>query len=667
MQGFGHIYDSFFGCYLFAVGALIAYMSRRKKEELVAAALVIAVTCFGAFIMITPSLLYWHQHGKSAIPEYKFAGDSEVYGLKVRHLLTPNREHPIGIFREVADKLDKARFPNENENATSRLGSVGALGFVFLVCWGLAGMVSGGQVGRPVVRASAALTFGAVLLATVGGLSSIFAALVSPEVRGYNRIVVFISFFCLTAFAPLLSRGFVWLKQHRADGITLACLAGGFAVLGVVDEAAPAQYLDYHGRRATWAADEKFVSSIEAQLPPNSMVFQLPHTDFPVEAQLPGKMQMYDQARPYIHSKTLRWSWGGFPGRQGEWSRSIAGLPPERMLIALSCAGFSGIWIDEFGYPPGASPLRQLMAATSQSPMWNPENRIAFIDIRGYRDKFMASLSEEQRVQVSRAALLEPVGVRFESFDGEEVDGARRWRWCPKTCAITLDNPTEIPKNVLLSATLQTGTPAAQEVDVKGPGFADAVLVSNATLPYSKTVRIPPKGRVSVTMSTDAPPVLPPPARTMRLAVQNLIIEEERWDPVRPAKSDGPTAVASGSVKLSFENFDVEEVDGARRWRWCPRTCAVTLYNPAELPKTVLLSATLQTGTPAAQEVDVKGPGFANAVLVSNATLPYSKTVRIPPKGRISVTMSTDAPPVLPPPARTMRLAVQNLTVTEKF
>jgi phosphoglycerol transferase len=253
----------------------------------------------------------------------------------------------------------------------------------------------------------------------------------------------------------------------------------------------------------------------------------LPHTDFPVEAQLPGKMQMYDQARPYIHSKTLRWSWGGFPGRQGEWSRSIAGLPPERMLIALSCAGFSGIWIDEFGYPPGASPLRQLMAATSQSPMWNPENRIAFIDIRGYRDKFMASLSEEQRVQVSRAALLEPVGVRFESFDGEEVDGARRWRWCPKTCAITLDNPTEIPKNVLLSATLQTGTPAAQEVDVKGPGFADAVLVSNATLPYSKTVRIPPKGRISVTMSTDAPPVLPPPARTMRLAVQNLTVTEK--------------------------------------------------------------------------------------------------------------------------------------------
>src|ERR1700759_727462 len=81
------------------------------------------------------------------------------------------------------------------------------------------------------------------------------------------------------------------------------------------------------------------------------MIFQLPYIKFP-EAYTPGTMVGYDLLRGYLHSRTLRWSYGETKGRGTDpWYRATAVLPPGELVRELKTAGFAGIYIDRNGYP----------------------------------------------------------------------------------------------------------------------------------------------------------------------------------------------------------------------------------------------------------------------------------------------------------------------------
>src|SRR5206468_3125566 len=84
------------------------------------------------------------------------------------------------------------------------------------------------------------------------------------------------------------------------------------------------------------ANDAEFVGRIEAALPAGSMVFQLPLIEFPEGAE-PGTVGPYDLARAYLHSKSLRWSFGAMKGRYGDsWQKHAADRPVPEMLRTLA-------------------------------------------------------------------------------------------------------------------------------------------------------------------------------------------------------------------------------------------------------------------------------------------------------------------------------------------
>ncbi len=87
---------------------------------------------------------------------------------------------------------------------TSRLGLVGTLGFLGLL--GLLFAPVGGErsrTGQTLLNASR-LALAAVLLGTIGGFSSLFSLLISPEIRAWTRLTPFIAFFSLTAVAMVM-------------------------------------------------------------------------------------------------------------------------------------------------------------------------------------------------------------------------------------------------------------------------------------------------------------------------------------------------------------------------------------------------------------------------------------------------------------------------------
>src|SRR5258706_3448562 len=155
-------------------------------------------------------------------------------------------------------------------------------------------------------------------------------------------MVVFIAFFSLVAFGVVASRLAARLLARRpgsAPALVVATVT--LLLLCVFDQASTthltSRYVDDKGQ---WAQDRAFVQRAESMLPRGAMVFQLPHTGVPVDGARPP-MVPYDQARAYLHARWLRWSWGGISGRDGDWPREVAFLPPRELVPRVARAGFS--------------------------------------------------------------------------------------------------------------------------------------------------------------------------------------------------------------------------------------------------------------------------------------------------------------------------------------
>src|SRR5205085_2127797 len=121
----------------------------------------------------------------------------------------------------------------------------------------------------------------------------------------------FFSFFALA----LLARE-VWLRWAAGRPVltTLFAVGLGVTVWGGVYDQTPRNFPQgYPAWRLDFAEDEEFARRMEASVPPGSMIYQLPYMPFPEVGPVNG-ITNYDLFRPYLHTRTLRWSYGAMKG-----------------------------------------------------------------------------------------------------------------------------------------------------------------------------------------------------------------------------------------------------------------------------------------------------------------------------------------------------------------
>jgi phosphoglycerol transferase len=275
---------------------------------------------------------------------------------------------------------------------------VGSVGLLTLLGVAL-GRVSGALRGRDAdLDVPAALTIVALLVAQVGGLGSIFNLLVAPDVRAYNRMSVFIALFALLASAVLLTRLAGRLEASaRARRPFLGAGLLALLAFGAADQVPwAALYAIRAGSAPRFAEDEEFVLRLERQLPPGKMVFQLPHASLPVHSPRPPRAP-WDPAKPYLSSRSLRWSFGSMLGRTDRWHRSTERLPAMEMVERLALAGFSGIWIDRraFSKVEAARLEADLTEAVAAPPEVSTRDRYCFISIEALRSRREAELGKD--------------------------------------------------------------------------------------------------------------------------------------------------------------------------------------------------------------------------------------------------------------------------------
>ena len=360
--GTGGIYYAFFACFLIASAGVASMLSRRAPSALLPAGAMILAICLMVAVQLWPSIQYWRSSGANAETAARRPVESEFYGLKLTQILLPHRHHPLEKARALSVRYNTP----SNENESSALGVVAGFGLIVLLAIAFARVAGGGGPMR-LPDKLAFLAVAALMLGTVGGGGAMFAWIVTPVIRAYNRISIFIALLsvaaAMIAIDALLRRvGSQW-KERRLIALLSAVVVGLFALWD--------QTIAFDQARVAplFLQDREVIQRAEAQLPADTMVYQLPYHPYP-EARPVGAMADYDLLRGYLHSTRLRWSYGGMKGRPGDlWFRELAALPIERQIVVAAENGFGAVYIDRRAFNDGGAAAESVLRERLGSPV----------------------------------------------------------------------------------------------------------------------------------------------------------------------------------------------------------------------------------------------------------------------------------------------------------
>ncbi len=501
MTGSAGIYYAFFAAAFFGIAGLYAIARRPSWRQAITASLPIAT--LGAFLVlnVSPTLIYQMRHGANPEVGKRIPIEADIYGMKVTQLLLPITNHRLPSFARMKAQYLAATSPYlPNNDLTVTLGAITSIGFLFLIAWLLWGNEArrDGQILTPL----SILNVSAVLIATLGGFGSLFAFGISPQIRCYHRISIYISFFALLALLIALQKSqALWFGSgFRARTFYLA---SGVIMFAGLWDLTPAAWANRAAIQNAFASDRDFIRSIENAVPRASMIYQMPYFPFP-ESPPAGGMVDYDPLRAYLHSDHLRWSYGAMKGRPADsWQKAIATKTGSELLTILASAGFRGIYIDRFGYADRAVDLSgKLASLLAVQALESRDKRFVFFSMEKYIAEHRKQASPEEWSRLQRESTKLPLGISFSGCSGLESSPAQNWRWCAYDGEIQISNPDVQPHEVSLRMNVKSGFPEYADFDMEGP-ISKKLQINHLGQDIVENLVVPP-GRHSIRLHCNA-------------------------------------------------------------------------------------------------------------------------------------------------------------------
>jgi phosphoglycerol transferase len=533
--GSAHVYYAAFTVALLTIAAATRLVARTPRAAVMALGLAGVITAVVA-VNHLPNILYRADHGVNSSLE-RSAVESETFGLKLAAMALPVPKHRLAPLARLRERYDDTAGDQRREGLAQALGSAATLGLAGLLLVALATLADAGRRARagPLLLPLAATTLAAILLGSIGGLSSLFAYLVTPQLRAWGRISIFVAFFSL--LAVLMAAESLRGRRPRAWLGALAAVL----VIGFLDQTSAAFVPPYANIRAAYETDAEFVAGIQKDLGAGAAVFELPYEPFP-EPQPSWIPQAggYDLARGYLHSRGLRWSWGLMKGRAGDWESAVVQLPPELLARAVVAAGFDGVYLDRAGYADaGAYVLTRLQRETGATPTRSLDGRLVFLDLRRYAGRLRAA--GPGRLAALRRAVLRPVTTQPGSgLSALRQDASSRYLLAEADATLVVINFGEKPRRVTVAMTLAPASPGEAAVQLRWPdGAAQRVRTTSAGTPVEHSMIVPP-GASSVTLHTNGPAQvnLPAVSRPYYLRVLDPLVTDNAFDPFGPMPRD---------------------------------------------------------------------------------------------------------------------------------
>lgn len=516
----------------------VAAIARRSRTIALQGAAVAALVGASFALCHAPAIVHPLLNGANESVAKRQASDSELFGLKLTHMVIPRPDHRVGFLAQRGQRY-RAQSTQAGEGFQAALGTVATLGLLLSL---LVLLATGLAAGASSLRRSRVATAGAVALAsfltgTVGGASALIAYELSPQLRAWNRLSLVIAFAALLTIALALTALGDRLRARGRPGWVLGVLAAAVGVVGILDQTSPTDAPDHPAVQAAWKLDDDFVAQIEQRLPAQAKLLQLPYMRYP-EAGRRNGIADYDMFTGYVHSDDLRWTYGAIQGRPSDWLGHHPALTPEQVATAAAAAGFGGVYLDLNGYDgatAGATSSALAKLTAPARPLGSADGRLQFFDLRAPAARLAARTSPPQRRQIADALVHPTVLSHGRGFSYQEI-GELPFRWAGPDAQLEFDNTLRSAREVRLTAQLFGGTAAPSTVTLTLPGGARKTLqVTAAGLPLSIALRLPP-GRSTLRLQTVGAPAAPPPGvvRDLRLRVvdpkvEDVILQQPRY------------------------------------------------------------------------------------------------------------------------------------------
>lgn len=350
----GDGYYPFFTCYFLCIVALMNLFRYRKVSALRKSLVSVALIVVFFILVLTPLIVYQYVNGANGSVVRDLSA-VERHGLKIVQLFIPINNHGIELLEKFINRYND-NMPLVAENARAYLGIAGIVGFVISIFALFAPENRKGQKDAAYIQFFSKLNLFAVLFGTIGGFGSLMVVLTDFRmIRSVNRVSIFISFISICVLCICIQRIAVSLSNTEGQGVKkflsaliLICFLGIciwdlLPTYGANDAALKSNQKNY-------TIDENFIKDIEAQMADGDMIYQLPYHVYPESGRV-NKMGDYQLFTGYLHSDTLRWSYGGIRGRDADlWNAHVDSLPMGARINTIIGAGFKGIYIDSRAY-----------------------------------------------------------------------------------------------------------------------------------------------------------------------------------------------------------------------------------------------------------------------------------------------------------------------------
>jgi hypothetical protein len=249
------------------------------------------------------------------------------------------------------------------------------------------------------------------------------------------------------------------------------------------------------GDEAPYAADQAFLTALQARLPPSALVFE----------------------------------WPGAP--EAPLQATLIAREPDQVVETLALAGFSGLCVDRSRYPDGAAALmaRLTAALPDNAPVLSTTGRWVLFDL----DTAFAVLARRypgRALEMRREAALSPLaltwGPGFHRPETEPGTGIG-YRWAEPTATLTIANGLPRSRTVVLDAAFITATSRPAHLRIEGDLLAETLAISRARTLMSRRLQVPP-GRHTLRFTSDGLPLNPPDdPRLLVWRLEDLRLREE--------------------------------------------------------------------------------------------------------------------------------------------
>ena len=362
----------YYACFtiLLCAAAIVYRLAHRwswRGALLSATPMVSVIICTGAALM--PAFLFLRAHPALRAVASRMAIESVYYSGNLAFALTPAPMTQLPILKGLNPRIENAYAVASTSGASgvslySDFGSwltVAALVFAGVgLFWsvrqrarGAVSLASSTDVAPGEPEASFGLV-GLLLATTVlffvpWGLNVVFAAVVTPQIRAWDRLVSVLLLLFFTA--AMVAWRTMRLPQR---GLRAALIAAVCLVVLVFDSVVPYQAnfsAVAASGQATREAGRLYAEAVNTAIPGSCAMLELPYQPFPEEPNLLA-LPVYDAFWPALTNPTKQWTFGAMKGTvASEWQRALGSIDASA-VANLVAGGFCGIHVDRRGLTP---------------------------------------------------------------------------------------------------------------------------------------------------------------------------------------------------------------------------------------------------------------------------------------------------------------------------